>query len=264
MLNIAVRAARNAGDIIVRHLNRIDHLTIASKERNDFVSEADRQAEAEIIAVIRKAYPGHGILAEESGSQRGDNDEFQWIIDPLDGTTNFLHGFPQFAVSIALKHKGRLEQAVVYDPLRQELFTASRGSGAFLDNRRIRVSRQTALTGALLGTGFPYKNQQHLDAYLNMFRALIVDTAGIRRPGSAALDLAYVAAGRLDGFWEIGLNAWDMAAGVLLIHEAGGLVGDLAGGHSYLENGNIVAATPKLFPAMLREIRPSLSDELPC
>lgn len=264
MLNIAVRAARNAGDIIVRHLNRIDHLTIASKERNDFVSEADRQAEAEIIAVIRKAYPGHGVLAEESGSQRGDNDEFQWIIDPLDGTTNFLHGFPQFAVSIALKHKGRLEQAVVYDPLRQELFTASRGSGAFLDNRRIRVSRQTVLTGALLGTGFPYKNQQHLDAYLNMFRALIVDTAGIRRPGSAALDLAYVAAGRLDGFWEIGLNAWDMAAGVLLIHEAGGLVGDLAGGHSYLENGNIVAATPKLFSAMLREIRPCLSDELPC
>ena len=264
MLNIAVRAARNAGDIIVRHLNRIDHLTIASKERNDFVSEADRQAEAEIIAVIRKAYPGHGVLAEESGRQRGDNDEFQWIIDPLDGTTNFLHGFPQFAVSIALKHKGRLEQAVVYDPLRQELFTASRGSGAFLDNRRIRVSRQTVLTGALLGTGFPYKNQQHLDAYLNMFRALIVDTAGIRRPGSAALDLAYVAAGRLDGFWEIGLNAWDMAAGVLLIHEAGGLVGDLAGGHSYLENGNIVAATPKLFPAMLREIRPCLSDELPC
>ena len=264
MLNIAVRAARNAGDIIVRHLNHIDHLTIASKERNDFVSEADRQAEAEIIAVIRKAYPGHGVLAEESGSQRGDNDEFQWIIDPLDGTTNFLHGFPQFAVSIALKHKGRLEQAVVYDPLRQELFTASRGSGAFLDNRRIRVSRQTVLTGALLGTGFPYKNQQHLDAYLNMFRALIVDTAGIRRPGSAALDLAYVAAGRLDGFWEIGLNAWDMAAGVLLIHEAGGLVGDLAGGHSYLENGNIVAATPKLFPAMLREIRPCLSDELPC
>ena len=264
MLNIAVRAARNAGDIIVRHLNRIDHLTIASKERNDFVSEADRQAEAEIIAVIRKAYPGHGVLAEESRSQRGDNDEFQLIIEPLDGTTNFLHGFPQFAVSIALKHKGRLEQAVVYDPLRQELFTASRGSGAFLDNRRIRVSRQTVLTGALLGTGFPYKNQQHLDAYLNMFRALIVDTAGIRRPGSAALDLAYVAAGRLDGFWEIGLNAWDMAAGVLLIHEAGGLVGDLAGGHSYLENGNIVAATPKLFPAMLREIRPCLSDELPC
>jgi len=263
MLNIAVRAARNAGDIIVRHLNRIDQLTISSKERNDFVSEADRQAEAEIIAVIRKAYPGHSVLAEESGHHKG-NDEFQWIIDPLDGTTNFLHGFPQFAVSIALKRKGRLDQAVVYDPLRQELFTASRGSGAFLDNRRIRVSRQTGLAGALLGTGFPYKNQKHLDAYLNMFRALIVDTAGIRRPGSAALDLAYVAAARLDGFWEIGLNAWDMAAGVLLIQEAGGLVGDLAGGHSFLENGNIVAATPKLFPVMLRAIRPCLSTELPC
>jgi len=263
MLNIAVRAARNAGDIIIRHLNRIDQLTVASKERNDFVSEADRQAEAEIIAVIRKAYPAHSVLAEESGSHAG-SEEFQWIIDPLDGTTNFLHGFPQFAVSIALKHKGRLDQAVVYDPLRQELFTASRGSGAFLDNRRMRVSRQTGLSGALLGTGFPYKDQRHLDAYLNMFRALIVDSAGIRRPGSAALDLAYVAAGRLDGFWEIGLNAWDMAAGVLLIQEAGGLVGDLAGGHSYLENGNIVAATPKLFAVMLREIRPSLSADLPC
>jgi len=263
MLNIAVRAARNAGDIIVRHLNRIDQLTVASKERNDFVSEADHQAEAEIIAVIRKAYPAHSVLAEESGHHAG-NEEFQWIIDPLDGTTNFLHGFPQFAVSIALKHKGRLDQAVVYDPLRQELFTASRGGGAFLDNRRIRVSRQTGLGGALLGTGFPYKDQRHLDAYLNMFRALIVDSAGIRRPGSAALDLAYVAAGRLDGFWEIGLNAWDMAAGVLLIQEAGGLVGDLAGGHSYLENGNIVAATPKLFAVMLREIRPSLSADLPC
>ena len=263
MLNIAVRAARNAGDIIVRHLNRLDQLTVSSKERNDFVSDADRQAEAEIIAVIRKAYPAHSVLAEESGSHAGDQ-EFQWIIDPLDGTTNFLHGFPQFAVSIALKHKGRLDQAVVYDPLRQELFTASRGSGAFLDNRRIRVSRQTGLSGALLGTGFPYKDQRHLDAYLQMFRALIVDSAGIRRPGSAALDLAYVAAGRLDGFWEIGLNAWDMAAGVLLIQEAGGLVGDLAGGHSYLENGNIVAATPKLFPVMLREIRPCLSAQLPC
>jgi myo-inositol-1(or 4)-monophosphatase len=261
MLNIAVRAARNAGDIIVRHLNRLDQLSVSSKERNDFVSEADRQAEAEIIAVIRKAYPNHSVLAEESGGH-GGSEEFQWIIDPLDGTTNFLHGFPQFAVSIGLKHKGRLDQGVVYDPLRQELFTASRGSGAYLDNRRIRVSRQTSLNGALLGTGFPYKNQQHLDAYLNMFRALIADTAGIRRPGSAALDLAYVAAGRLDGFWELGLRPWDMAAGVLLIHEAGGLVGDLAGGHSYLENGNVVAATPKLFPAMLREIRPYLSADL--
>ncbi len=262
MLNIAVRAARNAGDIIVRHLNRIDKLTITRKQRNDFVSEVDRQAEDEIIAIIRKAYPHHAVLAEESGQHEGQ-DDFQWIIDPLDGTTNFLHGFPQFSVSIALKHKGRLDQAVVYDPMRQELFTASRGSGAFLDNRRIRVSKQNTLTGALLGTGFPYRDQRHLDAYLEMFKALIVDTAGIRRPGSAALDLAYVAAGRFDGFWEIGLNTWDMAAGVLLVREAGGLVGDISGGHDFLQTGNIVAAAPKLFPLMLREIRPHLSDALP-
>ena len=202
------------------------------------------------------------MLAEESGQHEG-KDDYQWIIDPLDGTTNFLHGFPQFSVSIALKHKGRLDQAVVYDPMRQELFTGSRGSGAFLDNRRIRVSKQNTLTGALLGTGFPYRDQQHLDAYLQMFKALMVDTAGIRRPGSAALDLAYVAAGRFDGFWEIGLNAWDMAAGVLLVREAGGLVGDVSGGHAFLQTGNIVAAAPKLFPLMLREIRPHLSNALP-
>ncbi len=261
MLNIAVSAARNAGDIIVRYLNRIDHLTISSKDRNDFVSEVDRQAEDEIIATLRKAYPDHGILAEESGTH-GNGDEYQWIIDPLDGTTNFLHGFPQFAVSIALRHKGKLEQAVIYDPMRQELYTASRGGGAFLDNRRIRVSNQTGLEGALLGTGFPYKDMQHLDAYLGMFRAFIPKVAGIRRPGSAALDLAYVAAGRYDGFWEIDLNAWDIAAGILLVREAGGLVGDLNGGHTHLETGNIVAAAPKLFPAMLREIRPHLSDIL--
>jgi myo-inositol-1(or 4)-monophosphatase len=261
MLNIAVRAARNAGDIIARYSNRIDELTIASKERNDFVSEVDRQAEDEIIAVIRKAYPQHGILAEESG-EHGSGDDYQWIIDPLDGTTNFLHGMPQFAVSIALQHKGRLEQAVIYDPLRQELFTATRGSGAFLDNRRIRVSGQIGLEGALLGTGFPYKDQQHMDAYLQMFKALAVDTAGIRRPGAAALDLAYVAAGRFDGFWEIGLNPWDIAAGVLLVREAGGLVGDFIGGHDFMKSGNVVAAAPKLFPAMLREIRPYLSGNL--
>ena len=261
MLNIAVRAARNAGDIIVRHSSRIDELTIASKERNDFVSEVDRRAEDEIIAIIHKAYPDHGILAEESG-RHGKSDDFLWIIDPLDGTTNFLHGFPQFSVSIALQHKGRLEQAVIYDPMRQELFTASRGSGAFLDNRRIRVSKQTSLSGALLGTGFPYKDQTHLAAYLEMFKALIADSAGIRRPGSAALDLAYVAAGRFDGFWEIGLNPWDMAAGILLIREAGGLVSDFLGGHDYMKSGNIVAAAPKLFPVMLREIRPHLTPEL--
>ncbi len=262
MLNIAVRAARTAGDIIVRHLSHLDQLTVTRKQSNDFVSEVDRQAEDAIIAVIRKAYPDHAVLAEESG-QHGAKDEFQWVIDPLDGTTNFLHGFPQFSVSVALQHKGRLNQAVVYDPLRQELFTASRGSGAFLDNRRIRVSKHNTLSGALLGTGFPYKDQLHLEAYLEMFKALIADTAGIRRPGSAALDLAYVAAGRYDGFWELGLKPWDMAAGVLLVREAGGLVGDLSGGHEFLRTGNIVAATPKLFPLMLREIRPHLSDALP-
>jgi myo-inositol-1(or 4)-monophosphatase len=260
MLNIAVRAARSAGNLIVRYVDRIDRLSIVSKERNDFVTEVDRQAEREIIEVIHKAYPQHAVLAEESG-EAGDSD-YQWIIDPLDGTTNFLHGFPQFSVSIALRHRGRLEQAVVYDPLRQELFTATRGAGALLNDRRIRVSKQTRLEGALLGTGFPYKNNEYLDAYLGMFKALMKDTAGIRRPGSAALDLAYVAAGRIDGFWELDLNVWDIAAGVLLIQEAGGLVSDLGGGHAFLETGNIVAATPKLLSHMLREIHPFCAGDL--
>lgn len=255
MLNIAVRAARSAGNVITRYLGRLDTLSITSKQRNDFVSEVDQLAEQEIIAVLRKAYPGHGILAEESGRQ-GGNDEYQWIIDPLDGTTNFLHGFPQFAVSIALKHRGRLDQGVIYDPVRQELFTASKGAGAQLNNKRIRVTGRKGLDGALLGTGFPFRQQQHLDAYLNMFRAVFADTAGIRRAGSAALDLAYVAAGRLDGFWEIGLSEWDMAAGVLMIREAGGLVTDFDGGEDYLETGNVVAATPKLHHILLQAIAP--------
>jgi myo-inositol-1(or 4)-monophosphatase len=260
MLNIAVRAARSAGNIIVRNLDRVDTLTVHTKDRNDFVSEVDRQAEQEIIGILRKAYPGHGVLAEESGSQ--DGNDYLWIIDPLDGTTNYLHGFPQFAVSIALQYKGRIEQGVVYDPLRQELFTASRGAGATLNDRRIRVTSRRSLDGALLGTGFPFKAQQHLDAYLDMFRALFPKTAGIRRPGSAALDLAYVAAGRLDGFWEIGLNIWDMAAGVLLIQEAGGLSSDFLGGHEYLKNGNLVAGNPKVFAEILKVIRPHISPGL--
>lgn len=260
MLNIAVRAARSAGNIIVRNLDRVDTLTVHTKDRNDFVSEVDRQAEQEIIGILRKAYPGHGVLAEESGSQ--DGNDYLWIIDPLDGTTNYLHGFPQFAVSIALQYKGHIEQGVVYDPLRQELFTASRGAGATLNDRRIRVTSRRSLDGALLGTGFPFKAQQHLDAYLDMFRALFPKTAGIRRPGSAALDLAYVAAGRLDGFWEIGLNIWDMAAGVLLIQEAGGLSSDFLGGHEYLKNGNLVAGNPKVFAEILKVIRPHVSPGL--
>ncbi len=262
LLNIAVRAARSAGNIISRSVERIDTLTIDTKAQNDFVTEVDRLAEREIIKVIHDAYPDHGILAEESGLQQGD--DYQWIIDPLDGTTNFLHGFPQFAVSIAVRHKGRIEHAVVYDPMRQELFTASRGAGAQLDGRRIRVSRRKGLDGALIGTGFPFKQKHHLDTYLATFKALFVRTAGIRRPGAAALDLAYLAAGRLDGFWEIGLSPWDMAAGSLLIREAGGLVGDFSGGDRYLETGNIVGGNAKLFHAILQTIQPHLPPELKC
>ena len=260
MLNIAVRAARSAGNVIIRNMDRLDQLTVQTKNHNDFVSEVDRQAEQEIIHILRKAYPGHGILAEESGARTGDG--YEWIIDPLDGTTNFLHGFPQFAVSIALRHNGRLEQAVIYDPLRQELFTATRGAGAHLNDRRIRVASRRTLEGSLLGTGFPIRQQQHLDDYLGMFRVLFPQTAGVRRAGSAALDLAYVACGRLDGFWEIGLSIWDMAAGVLLIQEAGGLSGDLSGGHDYLKHGNIVSANPKLFPLILKAIRPYVTGTL--
>jgi myo-inositol-1(or 4)-monophosphatase len=260
MLNIAVRAARAAGDIIVRHVDRLDSLTVASKQRNDFVSEVDRMAEQAIIRTIRKAYPSHAILAEESGEQAGD--DYQWVVDPLDGTTNFLHGFPQFGVSIALRRKGRLEQAVVYDPLRQELFTASRGAGAQLNDRRLRVSKAKGLDGALLGTGFPYSIAPHLDAYLGMLRAFATQTAGIRRPGAACLDLAYVAAGRLDGFWELGLKPWDMAAGVLLIQEAGGVVTDLAGGVRFMETGHIAAGNLKVLKAMLGIIQPQLAPEL--
>jgi myo-inositol-1(or 4)-monophosphatase len=262
MLNIAQRAARAAGKIIIRNLDRLDELTVDNKDRNDYVSEVDRMAEEAIIHTLRKAYPDHGILAEESGTTTGENEDYLWIIDPLDGTTNFLHGFPQFSISIALMHKGRLDQGVVYDPLREEMFTASRGGGAQLNNRRIRVAQRIGLSGALLGTGFPYKDHQYLDAYLDMFRDLLLETSGIRRPGSAALDLAYLAAGRIDGFWEIGLNKWDIAAGILLIQEAGGIVGDLTGGHKFLESGNIVAGNPKVFAALIKKIKPHLTPEL--
>jgi myo-inositol-1(or 4)-monophosphatase len=264
MLNIAIRAARSAGDLIIRVVDRIDTLTITPKGRNDFVSEVDQQAENEIIRILLKAFPDHGILAEESGQQLGSSrtEEYTWIIDPLDGTTNFLHGFPQFAVSIGLMQRGKLELGVIYDPLKQELFTAKRGSGAMLNNKRIRVTKQAALRGALLGTGFPFKDQRHLDAYLGMFRSLIGDTAGIRRAGSAALDLAYVATGRLDGFWEIGLYPWDMAAGVLLIQEAGGIVSDFTGGERYFASGNVLTASPRLHRIMLEVIQPHLTESL--
>ncbi|MEK7323042.1 MAG: inositol-1-monophosphatase [Pseudomonadota bacterium] len=260
LLNIAVSAARKAGNIIVRSMDRIDSLQVDTKSHNDFVSEVDHRAEQEIIHTIRKAYPHHAVLAEESGEQ-GDS-EYTWVIDPLDGTTNFLHGFPQYAVSIGLRHKGRFEVAVVYDPVRPELFTAIRGGGAQLEGRRIRISKARGLEGSLLGTGFPFKDQTHVDAYLGMFKAVLPQAAGIRRAGSAALDLAYVAAGRLDGFWEIGLQPWDMAAGILLIKEAGGMVGDFRGGDQYYETGNLVTGNAKVYAALLQAFAPYVSPAL--
>jgi len=258
--NIAIRAARSAGTLLLRYFDRVDTLKVTSKGLNDFVSEVDRAAEQVIIETLRKSYPDHSILAEESGAHQGN--EYQWIIDPLDGTTNYLHGFPQYAISIALKHKGILENAVVYDPMRDEMFSASRGQGAQLNDRRIRVTSRKGLNGALIGTGLPFRDQSQLDAYFGMLRALIKDTAGIRRPGAAALDFAYVAAGRLDGFWELGLSEWDFAAGALLVKEAGGVVSDIGGGERYLESGNVIAGGLKLHQAMVREIRPFLNDRL--
>jgi myo-inositol-1(or 4)-monophosphatase len=260
MLSTAVKAARRAASIINRASRNVDILTVETKSHSDFVTEVDRAAEQAIIAVLLDAYPNHAILAEESGAQ-GES-EYEWIIDPLDGTTNFLHGFPQYAVSIALLHKGVLSQAVIYDPVRNDLFTASRGRGAFLNDRRLRVSKRTQLKEALIGTGFPFRDFAHLDAYMGMLRDMMQKTAGVRRPGSAALDLAYTAAGRFDGFWEIGLNAWDIAAGCLLIQEAGGLVGDLQGNETYLQSGNIVAGNPKLFSQLLQTLAPHLTEGL--
>ena len=264
MLNIAVRAARRAGDIIVRSLNRVHQLEVRSKGRNDFVTEVDTTVEQDIMETIRRTYPDHAFLAEESGrtASKFGRDEFVWIIDPLDGTTNFLHGFPQFAVSLAVERRGKLEHAVVYDPMRQELFTASRGDGAQVDGKRIRVSKQLDLDGALIGTGFPYRaNTQWIDAYMAMLKLMMEKSAGIRRPGSAALDLAYLAAGRLDGFWEFGLGPWDTAAGTLLITEAGGMVGTLSG-HEYKQEGHIIAGNPKVYAAMVEAFRPFVPEEL--
>ncbi len=257
LLNIAITAARAAGHVIIRYMNRVDSMAVQSKRRNDFVSEVDRLAEQQIISIIRRGYPQHAILAEESGGRPGD--EYQWLIDPLDGTTNYLHGFPQYAVSIGLKHKEILQLGVIYDPFKEELFAAHRGAGATLNSRRIRVSSANGMAGALLGTGIPYRAEQDLDAYLATLKALIRDTAGVRRAGAASLDLAYVACGRLDGFWEFGLRPWDLAAGVVLIQEAGGIVGDMFGGSEFLQTGNIVAGSPKVFQAMVRILHAHLA-----
>ena len=251
MLNTAVKAARKAGSIISRASSDLDKLTIRRKRQNDFVSEVDDAAEQAIISILREAYPGHGIIAEESGTKDAKA-EYVWVIDPLDGTTNFLHGLPQYCVSIGLLHRGQPQQAVVYDPNRNEIFTATRGGGAFLNDRRIRASRTDKLEDALIGTGFPFREIAHLDDYLRMLRSMTLKCSGVRRPGAAALDLAWVAAGRYDGFWEMGLSPWDMAAGVLLVREAGGLVGDLQGEAKYMESGEIVASNSKIFAAMLQ------------
>ncbi len=260
-LNIAIRAARSAGKLLLRYSDRLDQIQVETKSRNDFVSEMDRAAEATIMQELRSRFPDHAIMAEESGEQGGSSD-FQWIIDPLDGTTNYLHGFPQFSVSIAQRYKGVLECGVVYDPLREELFTAARGQGAKLNDRKLRVANRLSLEGALIGTGFPFRDQRHIDAYLGMFKAMTLATAGIRRPGSAALDLAYVAAGRTDGFWEIGLSPWDCAAGAILILEAGGMITDFAGGNRYLDTGNMIAGNARVHRAMLELITPFLTDSL--
>ena len=260
MLTIAVKAARRAGNLIHRAADNLDHLIVTKKSHADYVSEVDRAAEQAIIQTLQEAYPTHAILAEESGAQ-GDS-EYLWIIDPLDGTTNFLHGYQQYSVSIALQHNGVLTQAVIYDPTKNDLFTATRGRGAYLNDRRLRVSKRKELADCLIGTGFPYTKFDHLDAYMNILREMMQKTSGLRRPGSAALDLAYTAAGRYDGFFETGLKPWDMAAGCLLITEAGGLVGDLQGNDSFLKTGHICAGNPKIFAQMLQVIAPHLTDGL--
>jgi len=260
MINIALRAARKAGENIVRASDDLDRFEVKAKGVNNFVTEVDINAEQEIIYHLQKAYPDHAILGEESGLSGSEDAEYRWIIDPLDGTTNFIRGIPHFAVSIACTHKGTLEHAVIVDPVRREEFTASRGRGAQLNGRRIRVSNLGSLEGALLGTGIPFKDHcdEKLEAYSKSMELLAAQCAGIRRAGAASLDLAYVAAGRLDAFWEIGLAPWDIAAGALLVREAGGLVADVDTSDNYLDSGNIVCGNPKCFKAVLQVVKPLL------
>lgn len=258
MLNTAVKAARRAAAVINRASFDIDRVKVTEKGHNDFVTEVDKAAELAIIEVLKTAYPDHAILAEESGASANLHDENGnvWIIDPIDGTTNFIHGFPQYCVSIALQQRGQITQAVVYDPTRNDLFTASKGAGAYLNEKRIRVSRRDRMADALIGTGFPFRGTDHLDEYMKMFRIMTERCAGLRRPGAAALDLAYVAAGRLDGFFEKGLQPWDVAAGSLLITEAGGIVGNFSGESDYLYKGDVIAGTPKIFAQMIAQLSP--------
>ncbi|HNV87964.1 MAG TPA: inositol monophosphatase family protein [Methylotenera sp.] len=261
MLSNAVKAAREAGRIINRASQDVNALTITSKTFNDFVSEVDHAAERAIIDTLKAAYPDHGFLGEESGNTNQESENI-WIIDPLDGTTNFLHNYPFYCISIALQQKGVLTQAVIYDPVRNDLFTATKGRGAFLNDKRIRVTNRSKLQDSLIATGFPFRDFTHLDTYMAMLKDMIKKTTGIRRPGSAALDLAYVAAGFTDGFFEINLSAWDIAAGGLLVQEAGGIVADFEGNESWLKTGNIVAANPKVFAQILQVLAPHLTDKL--
>jgi myo-inositol-1(or 4)-monophosphatase len=258
MLNTAVKAARRGASIINRASFDIDRIKVNEKQHNDFVTEVDHAAEQAIIEVLKTAYPDHAILAEESGASANLHDETEnvWIIDPLDGTTNFIHGFPQYCVSIALQQRGQITQAVVYDPTRNELFTASKGAGAYLNEKRIRVTKRDRMADSLIGTGFPFRSTNGLDEYVQMFRVMTEKTAGLRRAGAAALDLAYVACGRLDGFFEKGLQPWDVAAGSLLITEAGGIVANFSGESDYLDKGDVIAGTPKIFAQMLGLLGP--------
>lgn len=260
MINIALRAARKAGEQIVRASDDLDQVEFKAKSLNDFVSDVDLNAEREISYHLRKAFPEHAIVGEESGLDGQEDAEYRWIIDPLDGTTNFMRGIPHYAVSIACMYRGKLEHAVVVDPVRREEFTASRGRGAQLNGRRIRVSQLPSLDGALLGTGIPFKNHcdDKLEPFSKSIEQLAGQCAGIRRAGAASLDLAYVAAGRLDAFWEIGLAEWDIAAGALLVREAGGLVADIDGSDNFMASGNIVCGNPKCFKAVLKTTRPLL------
>jgi myo-inositol-1(or 4)-monophosphatase len=257
MLNIAIKAARAAGSIINRAALDLDVLKIGRKGPNDFVSEVDRAAEMAIINILLEAYPGHGILAEESGREHGaQNSEYVWIIDPLDGTTNFLHGFPVYAVSIALAHRNVVQQAVVYDPTRNDLFYASKGRGAFLNDRRLRVSKRLRLGDCLIGTGFPFRKGDNFKRYVKMFEEVMQSCAGLRRPGAAALDLCYVAAGYYDGFFETGLSPWDIAAGSLMITEAGGLIGNFTGESDFLHQREVVAGNPKIYGQLVQILSP--------
>lgn len=259
LLRTAIRAARQAGPLIVRYLDQVDRLQIDVKGRNDFVTQVDIAAEEEIISIIRANHPDHRILGEEGGLLKGtpDHAEYQWVIDPLDGTTNFLHGMPHFAVSIALQRHQVTEQAVVYNPVTEELFTASKGNGAQLNDRRIRVSDVKAMDFALIATGFPFKSPQYMEQWISTFRKVMDKTSGIRRQGSAALDLAYLAAGRFEGYWEFGLKPWDLAAGYLIVQEAGGMVSGIEAKENPYETGNIIAANPYLYEAFVKLVQKS-------